>query len=73
MWRKPVLVSLMKHPTHMIIYIHKDIYRHIHEDRIPSKLLTFANDKKSASEVTTTHDKETLQSDLDRLTCWTNE
>ncbi len=37
------------------------------DDEITSKISKFADDTKIASKVTTAHERETLQSDLDRL------
>ena len=51
-------------PILFIIYVN-DI-----DDGITSKITKFADDTKIASKITTTEDRENLQSDLDRLSNW---
>lgn len=43
------------------------------DEGITSKISKFADDTKIASKLTTTHERETLQSDLDRLINWSSE
>ncbi|ORD93263.1 RTJK, partial [Enterospora canceri] len=54
-------------PILFLIYVN-DI-----DDGISCKISKFADDTKIASKVTTTSDREVLQSDLDRLTSWANK
>ncbi len=49
------------------------IYANDMDDGITSKISKFADDTKIARKVTTTHGRETLQSDLDQLVSWTSE
>ena len=49
------------------------IYVNDMDDGITCKISKFADDTKIASRVTTTHEKESLQSDLDRLVSWADE
>ena len=49
------------------------IYFNDIDDGITCKISKFADDTKIASKVTTAFDKETLQSDLDRLACWASK
>ena len=54
-------------PILFLIYVN-DI-----DDGLNCKVSKFADDTKIACKVTTTRERETLQSDLDRLTHWANE
>ena len=54
-------------PVLFLIYVN-DI-----DDGLVCKVSKFADDTKIASKVTTTQDRETLQSDLDQLTRWANK
>ena len=54
-------------PVLFLIYVN-DI-----DDGLTCKISKFADDTKIASKITTTLDKETLQSDLDRLACWASK
>ena len=49
------------------------IYVNDIDDGLVCKVSKFADDTKIASKVTTTQDRETLQSDLDQLTRWANK
>jgi hypothetical protein len=49
------------------------IYINDMDDGIACKISKFADDTKIASKVTTTHDREILQSDLDRLVNWASK
>ena len=49
------------------------IYVNDLDDGLMCKVSKFADDTKLTSKVITTQEKEALQSDLDRLTCWANK
>ena len=49
------------------------IYVNDLDDGLMCKVSKFADDTKITSKVTTSQEKEALQSDLDRLTCWANK
>ena len=54
-------------PVFFLIYVN-DV-----DEEIFCRISKFSDDTKSSIKVTTTHDSETLKSDLDRFICWANE